>query len=68
MYKYFVSRVSIGNGNHEVHKEDCCFIPFPELRIDLGVHENGKSAVEKAKIFYEQINGCYYCSEESYNG
>lgn len=64
MYRYFVNRNAQANGDHEVHMEDCSFIPNSESRIDLGLHENCKSAVEKAKILYKHADGCYYCTEE----
>ncbi|MCD4731240.1 MAG: hypothetical protein K8R74_11595 [Bacteroidales bacterium] len=64
MYRYYVNRNAQGNGDHEVHKEDCSFLPNAENRIDLGIHMNCQSAVVKAKVFYQQTNGCYYCADE----
>ena len=62
--RYFVNRNARGNGDHEVHKEDCYFLPNAGNYIDLGIHMNGKSAIVKAKVFYQQSNGCYYCADE----
>lgn len=62
MAKYYVNRNSQSNGDHEVHTTGCSFLPNPENRIDLGDHINCASAVKKAKEYYNQVNGCYYCS------
>lgn len=68
MSRFYVDRIALGNGDHEVHKEDCVFLPGTDHCIDLGIHKSGESAVNKAKIFYDQANGCYYCSDDCYKG
>ncbi|PHS51630.1 MAG: hypothetical protein COB01_09675 [Lutibacter sp.] len=64
MQKYFVNDNAQSNGDHEVHNEDCSWLPKPENRTDLEKHSNCKSAVLKAKNHYSQVNGCYFCSSE----
>lgn len=64
MKKYYVNKIAQSNGDHEVHKEDCSFLPSINNRIYLGEFNNCWEAVAKAKDYYTQVNGCYYCSKE----
>ncbi|MCB0745963.1 MAG: hypothetical protein KDC90_00735 [Ignavibacteriae bacterium] len=64
MARYYVNKNAQANGDHEVHKSDCSFLPKEENRIYLGVFDNCKDAVREAKKYYSQVNGCYYCSNE----
>ncbi len=64
MKKYYVRTVAQPNGDHEVHREDCNYLPKLENRHYLGKHTNCYSAVAAAKLIYAKSNGCYYCSNE----
>ncbi len=67
MEKYYVSKNKQDNGDHEVHKETCDWLPKVENRIYLGWHSYCVSAVNEAKKYYSQVNGCYYCSINCHN-
>jgi len=62
MIRYYLNTQPQSNGDREVHTENCRFVPNSSNRIDLGLHNNCKTAVEKAKQYYSQVNGCYHCS------
>jgi len=64
MKKYYVNNVAQKNGDHEVHHEDCSFLPLSQNRSYLGTFSNCKDAVKEAKKHHKQVNGCYYCSNE----
>ncbi len=64
MARYYVNKNAQANGDHEVHKEGCSYMPEEKNRIDLGDHNSCQPAVRKAKEHYPQSNGCYYCSPE----
>jgi len=64
MASYYVNKNSQANGDHEVHRTGCSFMPNAENRQYLGEFTNCRDAVKKAKEFYTQVNGCYYCSRE----
>lgn len=64
MARYYVNRNAQTNGDHEVHRQGCNFMPAEENRIFLGDHGNCRSAVTEAKKYYGQSNGCYFCSYE----
>lgn len=64
MYKYYVNRNEQSNGDHEVHKEDCKYLPSIENRIFLGSYYTCHDAVRESKKYYSQTNGCYFCSRE----
>lgn len=61
MDKYYVNKNAQSNGDHEVHKESCSYLPSVANRIYLGEFSNCQSAVRAAKRHYSQVNGCYYC-------
>ena len=63
MAKYYVNKNAQDNGDHEVHESGCSFMPEPENRIYLGDFTSCAPAVEEAKKYYQQSNGCYFCAE-----
>ena len=64
MAKYYVNKNSQSNGDHEVHKAGCSYMPNKENRQNLGEFSNCSGAVREAKKYYSQSSGCYYCSNE----
>ncbi|WP_430412526.1 hypothetical protein [Kordia sp.] len=62
MAYYYVNKNAQSNGDHEVHKSGCSWLPKEENRIYLGSFDNCKDAVKEAKKYYDDVNGCYYCS------
>ena len=62
MAKYYVNDRAQNNGDHEVHKEGCIYLPMIVSKTNLGDHYFCDSAVRKAKTIYSQSNGCYHCS------
>ena len=63
MEHYYVNKRAQANGDHEVHKDGCSFMPDALNRLYLGLFSNCHGAVAKAKQTYPQSNGCYYCSK-----
>ena len=61
---YYVNKNAQSNGDHEVHKSGCEYMPSIENRLYLGDFINCHEAVREAKKHYSQSNGCYYCSYE----
>ena len=62
MPKYYVNKNAQSNGDHEVHTEDCSYLPDPQNKLYLGYFSNCHDAVREAKKTYPQSNGCFYCS------
>ncbi|MCB2200556.1 hypothetical protein KQI63_14195 [bacterium] len=62
MAKYYVNKNAQANGDHEVHKSGCTYMPEEQNRKYLGDYTNCQDAVKEAKKTYKQSNGCYYCS------
>lgn len=60
MSSYYVNNTAQQNGDHEVHKEGCSFMPYS--KVYLGEHQTCITAVKKAKEYYLQSNGCYFCA------
>lgn len=64
MKKYYVNKTPNTTGEHEVHNDDCAHLPSDYNRVDLGYHSNSKSALEKAKMHYNNVDGCFWCCRE----
>lgn len=64
MADYYVNKQAQDNGDHEVHKSGCSWMPAAENRVHLGSFSNCRDAVRKAKTIYSQSDGCYYCCTE----
>jgi len=58
---YYVNKNRQTNGDHEVHKSGCSYLPDAENRLYLGYFSTCAEAVREAKKTYSQSNGCYYC-------
>ncbi len=65
---YYVNKQAQSNGDHEVHKRDCSYMPNEKNRDFLGSFNNCTGAVKEAKRHYKQSNGCYYCSIACHTG
>lgn len=62
MANYYVNKNAQSNGDHEVHTQDCRYLPESTNRKYLGEFSNCKDAVTEAKKTYSQSNGCRTCS------
>lgn len=61
MKNYYVNQNAQPNGDHEVHTEDCSYLPSLSNRKYLGAFSDCKSAVTEAKKTYSKSNGCKTC-------
>lgn len=62
MHKYyFVNNRIDDNGDHEVHTEDCRYLPKLDRTL-VGYFDNCEAAVKAAQKLYLNSNGCYWCS------
>jgi hypothetical protein len=56
---YYVNNNKQPNGDHEVHKKNCSYMP--SNKKDLGEFDNCQDAVKEAKKTFPQSNGCIHC-------
>ena len=68
MAYYYVNKNAQDNGDHEVHKIGCSWLPDRGNRIYLGNFDSCGDAVREARRHYSQVNGCYYCSRKCHTG
>ena len=69
MADYYVSKNAQANGDHEVHKDSCGWLPLPANRTYLGSFNNCQDAVTEAKKTYPKTaNGCIHCSSACNTG
>jgi len=64
MTRYYVNKQAQANGDHEVHKEGCSWMPESYNAQYLGFFSQCSDAVKEAMKYFRQVNGCYYCSKE----
>ena len=62
MAAYYVNKNAQSNGDHEVHTTGCSFMPNDVNRFYLGDFVYCQGAVAKARDYYSQVNGCYFCA------
>ncbi len=70
MPSFCVNRSAQSNGDHEVHDnsiERSC-LPMLSNRQDLGYHASCSSAVQAARGYYTQVNGCAHCAPACHTG
>lgn len=68
MASYYVNKNAQPNGDHEVHRDGCAWMPAPGNRQYLGDFSSCAPAVAAAKKFYQQSNGCAHCSPACHTG
>jgi len=61
MEQFYVNKKPQPNGDHEVHRAGCEWLPRPENRIYLGMHYDCWTAVNEARKYFSRVNGCFYC-------
>lgn len=67
MATYYVNRNAQANGDHEVHRQGCAWMPAAENRLLLGEYFSCHGAVMAARNHYSRVDGCYHCSNECHN-
>jgi hypothetical protein len=61
--KYYVNDKEQSNGDNEVHKAGCAWMPDEKNRTYLGEFDSCEGAVKEAKKTYPKTaNGCKHCS------
>ena len=62
MFKnYYVNKRAQLTGEHEVHAEDCTYLPNVVNRQYLGMFDSPQKAVEEARKYYLNVDGCFFC-------
>jgi hypothetical protein len=64
MPAYYVNQIAQQNGDHEVHRFDCAYMPDAVNRQHLGDFTTCAPAVREARKFFHQSNGCHSCSPQ----
>lgn len=62
--KFYVNKKAQANGDHEVHRVTCSWLPDVENRIYLGDFDTSQAALREAHKYFSQVDGCCYCCPE----
>lgn len=60
--EYWVNDEALLNGTHEIHDYLCIRLPPEARRTPLGVHIDCWDALERARSYYDRVNGCPRCT------
>ena len=61
MAAYLVNKIPQPTGEHEVHKIICDHLPEYYNRQNLGEFNSCQEAVQAARRYYSNVDGCAYC-------
>lgn len=64
--RFYVNTNAQLNGDHEVHRATCTWLPDIENRLYLGEFSTSREAIREAKKYYNRVDGCAYCCPESH--
>jgi len=64
--RFYVNKNAQSNGDHEVHRATCSWLPAVENRLYLGDFLTSQEAVREAREYYNHVDGCAYCCPESH--
>ena len=62
--RFYVNKNAQPNGDHEVHRATCAWLPAVENRLYLGEFSSSYEALIAAKRFYNRVDGCAFCCPE----
>ena len=62
--RFYVNTNAQPNGDHEVHRATCAWLPTVENRLYLGDFTSSYEALLVAKRYYNRADGCAYCCPE----
>lgn len=70
MLFYFFNNNADKHGRHEVHTDACKFLPDISNRTYIGLEDNCRDAIAKAKRIdpKKSFDGCYYCCRPCHKG
>lgn len=70
MRTYYFNNNVDSNGRHEVHAEDCSWLPSISNRTRIGYCNSCKEAIQKAQLEHpsESFDGCYHCCKSCHRG
>lgn len=63
MMHYYINNRTQPNGEHQIHRTGCTFMPDSETRTYLGQFDSSASALAEARRRYKQATLCHYCCE-----
>lgn len=63
---YYVNANAQPTGEHEVHTQSCTHGATFLNRRDLGYQLDGRFAVQAARNYYQNVDGCMYCCPEAH--
>lgn len=67
---YYYNKNTDSRGNHEVHREDCSYLPSSQNRVYISYEKDCHSAIQRAKNATGKTNfdGCFFCSRACHTG
>ena len=63
MHRYYINKNAQTNGDYEVHRLGCRFLPKSEHRINIGLFNNVQDAIMQALKTHPSSKCCPSCLE-----
>lgn len=67
MIDYYVDKLTLSTGEHEVHVAGCPNMPILKNCISLGRHMSCYSAITAAQKFFTKVDGCVNCASDCHS-
>lgn len=69
-HRYYYNKNKNKSNSHEIHRAGCRYLPKEENRMKIGLADDCKKAILKAKekTGLTNFDGCYYCCRECNEG
>lgn len=60
---YYFNKNTDNHYRHEVHSDDCSYLPNTENRVYIGYENSCKDAIDRANLEHptRSFDGCYWC-------
>lgn len=71
MYKHYFFNTSVDKHyRHEVHTEDCSYLPSIDNRMYIGFESSCSNAIDRANKEHptKAFDGCFWCCRECNKG
>lgn len=62
MHYYINNNAQPDSGDHEVHTQNCYWLSIAKSKQYLGYFLNCHEAIAEARKYYDDVDGCAYCT------
>lgn len=68
MPNFYLSKELSQHFEHEIHKDDCLYLPDEKSRNLIGNFNTSQEAFDAISKSTQHVNGCYWCCNSIHHG